>query len=141
VVAEFTEPDEAYEIEFVGSDGSTICQLPLKPDQFVVLSWIVRLERLSSSGASFDSESPPLGKPSEGIVFAYGSGPIGGGDPLRYGRSTQQRSVALASLGLGSCRPLDGLFKSSSAAFQIEMGEVEAQKIAAHDFIGSPSHW
>ena len=38
VAAEFSEPEEAYEIEFVGSDGSTICQLPLKPDQFVVLS-------------------------------------------------------------------------------------------------------
>jgi hypothetical protein len=36
--------------------------------------------------------------------------------------------LALASLGLGSRRPLLGLFKSSSAAFAIEMGEHEAQK-------------
>lgn len=37
VVAEFREPDEAYEIEFSDLDGATICQLALKPDQFVVL--------------------------------------------------------------------------------------------------------
>jgi hypothetical protein len=45
-------------------------------------------------------------------------------------RSTQQHSVhlALTSLGLGSCWPLVRFFKSSSAAFQIEMGKVEAQK-------------
>jgi hypothetical protein len=35
------------------------------------------------------------------------------------------------SLALGSRRPLVGLFKSSSAAFQIGAGEAEAQKIAA----------
>jgi len=52
---------------------------------------------------------------------------------------TPERTVPLASLGLGSCRPLDSLFKSSSAAFQIEVGETEAQKIAAHDLIGNPS--
>jgi hypothetical protein len=52
-----------------------------------------------------------------------------------YSAHTQEHLVplALASLGLGSCRPLVGLFKSSSTAFQIEMGEVEAQKIAARD--------
>jgi hypothetical protein len=62
--------------------------------------------------------------------------------PLRYGERTQERLVplALASLVLGSRRPLVGFFKSSSAAFQIEMGEVEAQKIAAHDPILFPSH-
>jgi hypothetical protein len=38
-------------------------------------------------------------------------------------------------LGLGSGRPLDGPFKSSSAAFEIEMREVAAQKIAARDLI------
>lgn len=38
VVAEFTDPEEAYEIEFVDSNGATICQLPLKPDQFDVVS-------------------------------------------------------------------------------------------------------
>jgi hypothetical protein len=57
---------------------------------------------------------------------------------LRYTAHTQERLVplALTSFGLGSRRPLLGLFKSSSAAFDIEMGEHEAQKIAAHDLIG-----
>jgi hypothetical protein len=38
VVEEFTEPDEAYEVEFSDHDGSTIRQFALKPDQFVVLA-------------------------------------------------------------------------------------------------------
>jgi hypothetical protein len=61
---------------------------------------------------------------------------------LRYTARTQERLVPLVlpSIGLGSRRPLVGIFKSRSAAFQIEMGKVEAQKIAAHDLIGNPSH-
>ena len=45
----------------------------------------------------------------------------------RARRSDEPPSPSLRS-GLGSRSPLVGLFKSSSAAFQIKMGEVEAQK-------------
>jgi len=37
VVAVFSEPNEAYEVEFSDSDGVPIAQLPLLPHQFVVL--------------------------------------------------------------------------------------------------------
>ena len=37
VVAEFTEPEEAYEIEFNNEHGETIAQIALRPTQFVVL--------------------------------------------------------------------------------------------------------
>jgi hypothetical protein len=49
------------------------------------------------------------------------------GDPLRFG-SWQQRSVplALASLVLGSRRPLHGLVKFSSEKFRIWDGKYEA---------------
>jgi len=38
VVAEFSEPDEAYEIEFCDEDGITIAQVALKPGQFEVIA-------------------------------------------------------------------------------------------------------
>lgn len=38
VVAEFTDPVEAYEIEFSDERGTTIAQVALLPDQFKVLS-------------------------------------------------------------------------------------------------------
>jgi Domain of unknown function (DUF4926) len=38
IVEEFTEPDEAYEVEFSDHNGSTVRQLALKPDQFVVIA-------------------------------------------------------------------------------------------------------
>ena len=49
---------------------------------------------------------------------------------LRYGerhRSVQSSSPSLRSVS-GPAGPLVGLFKSSSAAFQIEMGQVEARQ-------------
>jgi hypothetical protein len=47
----------------------------------------------------------------------------------------EQRSVslALASLGLGPCRPLDGLAKFSSGEFRIRDGEHEAHLNEARD--------
>jgi hypothetical protein len=44
---------------------------------------------------------------------------------LRYTPRAPERLVplGLTSFGLGSRRPLLGLFKSSSAAFEIEMGK------------------
>ena len=54
---------------------------------------------------------------------------------LRYTARTQERLVplGLTSFGLGSRCPLLGHFKSSSAAFEIEMGEHEAQKNVAQN--------
>ena len=37
IVAEFDEPDEAYEVEFSDSDGSIVAQLALRPDRFLVI--------------------------------------------------------------------------------------------------------
>lgn len=37
VVAEFTDPNEAYEVEFSDEDGITTAQLALLPHQFVVV--------------------------------------------------------------------------------------------------------
>ena len=33
IVMEFTDPNEAYEIEFCNEDGEPIAQLPLEPNQ------------------------------------------------------------------------------------------------------------
>jgi hypothetical protein len=38
IVAEFTKPNEAYEVEFCDSNGRTINQLALTPDQFDVVN-------------------------------------------------------------------------------------------------------
>lgn len=38
VVAEFTEPTQAYEIEFANAEGETIAQLALLPDQIARLT-------------------------------------------------------------------------------------------------------
>ncbi|MPS29669.1 DUF4926 domain-containing protein [Pigmentiphaga sp.] len=37
IVAEFSEPDEAYEIEFSDENGATIAQIALRPSQFSVV--------------------------------------------------------------------------------------------------------
>ena len=37
VVGEFSEPEEAYEVEFADQDGATIAQLALRPSQFCVV--------------------------------------------------------------------------------------------------------
>jgi hypothetical protein len=37
IVAEFTEPQKAYEVEFSRSNGGTICRVHLRPSQFIVL--------------------------------------------------------------------------------------------------------
>ncbi|MBN8813624.1 MULTISPECIES: DUF4926 domain-containing protein [unclassified Sphingomonas] len=37
VVAEFSEPNEAYEVEFSNDEGVTVAQVALLPDQFVVI--------------------------------------------------------------------------------------------------------
>jgi hypothetical protein len=52
---------------------------------------------------------------------------------MRWGPSAQQHSVplGLTSFDLGSRRPLLGLSKLSSVAFEIEMGEYEARKTCA----------
>ncbi|WP_179883720.1 DUF4926 domain-containing protein [Bradyrhizobium diazoefficiens] len=38
VVAEFSQPDEAYEVEFSDENGVTTAQVALRPDQFVVIT-------------------------------------------------------------------------------------------------------
>lgn len=38
IVEELAKPYEAYEVEFCDSNGATICQLALTPDQFDVVS-------------------------------------------------------------------------------------------------------
>jgi hypothetical protein len=38
VVAEFSEPEEAYEVEFSDAAGRTVVQLALRPSQIVVMS-------------------------------------------------------------------------------------------------------
>jgi hypothetical protein len=38
VVAEFSEPEEAYEVEFSNERGETIAQVALRPKQFVVVN-------------------------------------------------------------------------------------------------------
>lgn len=38
VVVEWSEPEEAYEIEFVDGDGSAVAQVVLRPSQFCVVS-------------------------------------------------------------------------------------------------------
>lgn len=38
IVAEFSEPDEAYEIEFSDENGATVTQIALKPSQFSVVT-------------------------------------------------------------------------------------------------------
>lgn len=37
VVAEFSKPEEAYEIEFSNERGETLAQVALRPKQFVVV--------------------------------------------------------------------------------------------------------
>jgi hypothetical protein len=37
VVAEFSVPEEAYEVEFTNADGETIAQLTLRPSQFALV--------------------------------------------------------------------------------------------------------
>lgn len=37
VVAEFTQPEEAYEVEFCDETGATVAEVPLRPGQFVVV--------------------------------------------------------------------------------------------------------
>jgi len=38
VVAAFSEPEEAYEIEFTDERGETLAQVALRPTQFVVVA-------------------------------------------------------------------------------------------------------
>ena len=38
VVAEFSEPNEAYEVEFIDESGVTVAQLALKPSQFSMVT-------------------------------------------------------------------------------------------------------
>ncbi|MPS29593.1 MAG: DUF4926 domain-containing protein [Alcaligenaceae bacterium] len=38
IVAEFSKPNEAYEIEFSDENGATIAQVALKPSQFSVVT-------------------------------------------------------------------------------------------------------
>ncbi|MEW9898393.1 DUF4926 domain-containing protein [Chitinivorax sp. PXF-14] len=37
IVEEFSEPEEAYEVEFCDEDGVTIAQIALRPNQFTWL--------------------------------------------------------------------------------------------------------
>lgn len=39
IVAEFSEPEEAYEVEFCDDSGATITQVALRPNQFLVVSF------------------------------------------------------------------------------------------------------
>jgi hypothetical protein len=38
VVAEFTQPEEAYEVEFCDETGATVAEVALRPGQFVVVA-------------------------------------------------------------------------------------------------------
>lgn len=38
VVAEFTQPEEAYEVEFCDETGATVAEVTLRPTQFVVVA-------------------------------------------------------------------------------------------------------
>lgn len=38
IVAEFFDPEEAYEVEFCDAEGVTISQIVLRSDQFILLS-------------------------------------------------------------------------------------------------------
>jgi len=49
--------------------------------------------------------------------------------PLHWGERTQERSVPLASLGLGSSRPLVSLVKFTSGKFRIRDGKHEAYRL------------
>jgi hypothetical protein len=37
IVEEFSEPEEAYEVEFCDEDGVTIAQIALRPNQFTLM--------------------------------------------------------------------------------------------------------
>lgn len=38
VVAEFTQPGEAYEVEFCGETGATVAEVALQPTQLVLMA-------------------------------------------------------------------------------------------------------
>ena len=40
IVAVFSEPEEAYEVEFVNSVGETVAQIALRPTQFAIISQV-----------------------------------------------------------------------------------------------------
>ena len=37
IVGEFSEPEEAYEVEFCDENGVTVAQIALRPNQFTVM--------------------------------------------------------------------------------------------------------